>query len=215
VVPWLTGHSVNRGVSTACALDVTVAFTCRARVVLQTQTETLILPPGDVSDSCRRIWAVTQRMPGRCDLVGDGLGEGECVRECDGDGDGDSDGLGLLLAEGLGLWLALALVVGAVVEVFDGLGDELEPDVELGEGLADGDVVTFPPSKTADATAGVPPPQGELIGCADAANAGAMATPDAIKDPAAAQTTARPALMTPARTTTLRSSSPPVLPQLP
>jgi hypothetical protein len=99
----LTGHRVNRGVRIACALDVTVARTCRARVVLHTQMETLIAPPGDVSDSCRRIWAVTQRMPGRCDLVGDGLGEGERVRECDGDGDGDLDGLGLLLADGLGL----------------------------------------------------------------------------------------------------------------
>jgi hypothetical protein len=204
---------VNRGVSTACALDVTVALTCRARVVLQTQTETLIVPPGEVSDSCRRICAVTQRMPGRCDLVGDGLGEGDRVRECDGDGDGDLDGLGLVLADGLGLWLTLALLVGAVVEVFDGLGEELEPDVELGEGLADDDVVA-PRSKTADATAGVPPPQGEVTGRV-AANAGAIATPDAIKDPAAAQTAARPARMTPARTTTLRSSRRPVPAQFP
>jgi hypothetical protein len=139
-------------------------------------------------------------MPGRCDLVGDGLGEGECVRERDGDGDGDLEGLGLVLADGLGLLLALGLVVGAV---FDGLGD----DVGLGEGLADGDVLLVPPSKTADATAGVPPPQGEVIGRAVAANAGSIATPAAIKVPAAAETTARPARMTPARTTTLRSSS--------
>ena len=85
-MPWLTGHSVNRGARTACALVATVARTCRAGAVLQTQMETLIVPPGDVSDSCCRICAVKQMMPGRCDLLGEGLGEGECVRERDGDG---------------------------------------------------------------------------------------------------------------------------------
>jgi len=148
--------------------------------------------------------AVTQIRPGWCDLLGDGLGEGDRVREWLGDGDGLCDGdweaLGLLLADGLGLWLA----VGAAVESV-GLADELE--VSLGEGLADGDVVTAPPSKTAEVTASVAPPQGELCGRAAAANAGAIATLDATKDPAAALTTTRPARMTPARTTKLRSSS--------
>jgi hypothetical protein len=176
--------------------------------VLQTQTDTLITPPGFVLDSCRRIRAVTQIKPGLCVLVcvGDGLGDGECVREWLGDGDGlldcDWDGLGLLLGDVLGLVVSLGLVVGAVESV--GLADEL---VSVGEGLglSDGEVVTAPPSRTAEVTASVPPPHGELTGRGEAANAGSIATPAAIKVTAAADTAARPARMTPARTTTLRS----------
>ena len=173
-MPWLTGHSVNRGVSTACELVATVAITCRAGAVLQTQTETLIVPPGFVLDSCRRMRAVTQIRPGWCVLVcvGDGLGVAECVREWLGDGDGlcDLEGLGLPLDDGLGLGVSLGLAVVAV-ELSVGLA-ELESAVEasVGEGL--GDAVTAPPSKTADVTASVAPPQGELTGRGAAANAG-------------------------------------------
>ena len=82
-MPWLAGHNVNRGVSIACELVATIALTLRVGAVLQTQTETLIAPPGDVFDSCRKMSAVTQIRPGWCVLlcVGDGLGVAECVRE--------------------------------------------------------------------------------------------------------------------------------------
>ena|SRR5579859_1666202 len=97
LLPCLTGHNVNVGVSKACALETTVAVTFRLGLVLHTQTETVILPPGEVSDSCGTIMAVTQIAPGVCDRDGDGdglgdrdgLGERDGVRECDGDGLGD------------------------------------------------------------------------------------------------------------------------------
>jgi len=160
----LTGHNVNRGVSTACVLEVTVALTCRAGAVVQTQTETVTVPPGDVSDSCCTSWAVRQIAPDRCVRVGDGDGLGVCdrVREGDGDGldDADRDGLGLLLADGLGLLVRLGLVVGVELEVALG-------DVAIALGLGDGDVLWWPwppTSRTADVAASEPLPHGELIG---------------------------------------------------
>jgi hypothetical protein len=38
-LPWLTGHSVNRGAFKVCALEVADALTWRAATVLQTQIE--------------------------------------------------------------------------------------------------------------------------------------------------------------------------------
>jgi len=151
-------------------LEVTVALTCRAGAVLQTQTETVTVPPGDVSEPCCTSWAVRQIAPVRCVRVGDGDGFGVCdrVREGDGDGldDADRDGLGLLLADGLGLLVRLVLVVGVGlgVAVLVGLGVD---EVADGLGLGDGDLLWWPwppTSRTADVAASEPLPHGELIG---------------------------------------------------
>jgi hypothetical protein len=174
-----------------------LAMTWCERTVVQTQTEIVTLPPGEVFDSWRTNWAVTQITPDRCVRDGDGDGLGVCdrVRECDGDGLGlcdgvrecDGDGLGLLLLDGLGLGVGL----GLVSVLADGLG------VADGLVLDDGDLLAVP-SRTAVVTAGEPVLQPAPPGRGAEANAGAIATLDASKDPAVAALTARPARMIPA-----------------
>ena len=174
------------------------------------------MPPGLVSELCCTSWPVTQSAPGLCDLLGDGDGLAELVCDRDGDGLGERefDGLGLLLAEGLellvvvgleepvglreALWLGLLDGLG----VFDGLG--------LFDGLAlawiCGAEVAGIASWLADSTAKEPWPHGDAIGRAEDATAGAIAKPDARKDPATRQMAKRPARMTPTGTGALRSS---------
>jgi hypothetical protein len=195
--PWLTGHRVNRGASKACALAATVAATDRAGTVLQTQTEIVSLPPGDVCDSCFTIRAVMQRAPDGwvCLCVGEGDGLGEC--ECDGDGLGecDRDGLGECDGDGLGEadWDGLELVVEEFEVAMVGLGVGLD-----GLGLGDGEPVAT--SSTADVTAAEPPPpQAELVAGAAQASVGTTATPHVRKDPAAAAANVRPARLIPTR----------------
>ena len=186
------------------------------------------MPPGLVSELCCTSWPVTQSAPGLCDLLGDGDGLAELVCDRDGDGLGDRefDGLGLLLAEVLELlvllgleepvglreavWLGLLDGLGVLdglglldgLGVFDGLG--------LFDGLAlawiCGAEVAGIASWLADSTAKEPWPHGDAIGRAEDATAGAIAKPDARKDPATRQMAKRPARMTPTGTGALRSS---------
>jgi hypothetical protein len=161
-----------------------------------------MMPPGAVLDLCRTSWAVRQITPGRCEWLGEGDGLGDLERERLGDGLGelDFDGLGLLLGDGLGL-----VVTDGVVELV-GVCDGVVL-IGLMDGLAFDDVVAL--SKLADTTAAVPLPQSELMGRAGEARAGARANPDARKEPAARQTTIRPACTIPLGTTPLRSSGRP------
>jgi hypothetical protein len=157
------------------------------------------MPPGAVLELCRTRWAVRQITPGRREWLGegDGLGDLEVERLGDGLGELDFDGLGLLLGDGLGL-----VVPDGVVEV-----DGVVLLNRLRDGLGLEDVVAA--SKLADTTAAVPLPQSELIWPAEDARAGASANPDARNDPAARQTTIRPACTILLGTTPLRSSGRP------
>jgi hypothetical protein len=76
-VPCASGQSVNTGVFTWSEFAVTVAVTLSALTVLQSQTEYVIVPPGQIWDWWRMICAVRQTAPaGR---VGDGLGDGDVL----------------------------------------------------------------------------------------------------------------------------------------
>jgi len=126
----------------------------------------------------------------------DGVGEGL--------GELDLDGLGLL-GEGLALW------------VRPGLVELAEPRDVLGVGMAVLDGLALPDelictaaSSLADTTAVELCPQGELIGRADFASAGAMTKPDTRNEPATRQTTIRPARRIPIGTAALRSSGRPL-----
>jgi hypothetical protein len=103
---------VKCGDRIACLLELALAVTCLAEIVLQTQIEYVTVPPAAVLELCCTSWAVTQSAPARCERLGEGDGLGEC--ECDGDGLGELefDGLGLLLLDGLGLLDGVGLVEG-------------------------------------------------------------------------------------------------------
>jgi hypothetical protein len=168
--------------------------------------------PGTVLERCCNIWAVTQIAPARWRC--EGLGDGDGLGDFDGLGEMDLDGLGLLLGEGVGLWVWLGLGLR------DGLGVRLAvPEVlALIDGLALDDVpalvVCAAASSLADTTAVELRPQGELIGRADAARAGAITKPDTRNEPAVRPTAIRPARRIPTDTAALRSSGrpEPVLP---
>ena len=138
---------------------------------------------------------------------GDGLGDFDLDRLGDGLGELDLLGLGLLLlGEGLALWVKLGLVELVGLAVREGLA--------LPDGLALDDVpAPFVPtaaSSLADTTAVELCPQGEPIGRADIASAGAITKPDTRNEPAARQTAIRPARGIPIRTAALRSSGRPL-----
>jgi hypothetical protein len=170
-----------------------------------------------VLELCRTSWADAQIAPARCERLGDGdgLGDLEVDRLGDGLGEVDFGGLGLLLAD------AVALLLG-LVEV--GLPDGLVLHVPtVGVGLAVGvllcpaltfadwrmigadEAIVRTTSRLADSAAVEARPQGELIGRADEATAGAIEKPDARKNPAARQTATRPARTIPTGTALLPS----------
>ncbi len=179
------------------------------------------MPPGAVLEPCTS-WAVTQSAPARwrCDRLGDGdgLGDFEGDRLGEGLGELDLDGLGLWLGEvdELLVWLGLVELVG----LRDGLGFGLavREGLVLFDGLALGDVAALrdctAPSSLADTTAVELRPQGEPIGRADVASAGAITKPDTRNEPAARQKAIRLARRVPSGTAALRSSGrpKPVLP---
>jgi hypothetical protein len=76
-VPCASGQSVNTGVFTWSEFTVTVAVTLSALTVLQSQTEYVIVPPGQTWDWCRTICAVRHTAP--AGGVGDGLGDGDVL----------------------------------------------------------------------------------------------------------------------------------------
>jgi hypothetical protein len=163
-----------------------------------------------VLELCRTSWAVRQIAPGGCEWLGDGDGLGDL--ECDGLGDGlgelDVDGLGEVDVDGLALVLPDGLGLPEPVGVEELVGLCVGVPLSVGLGLLDGlgleDVCA--PSKLADATAADPLPQGVPIGRAGDARTGASAKPDARNDPAATQTSIRPACTILTRTAPLRSS---------
>jgi len=128
---------------------------------------------------------VTQIAPALCDRLGDGDGLADLVCDQVGDGLGerDLDGLGLLEADGVGLlvWLGLDEPLG--------LRDALGLELPVGLVLADAAGIA---SSLADTAATELCPHGEPIGRADEAKAGAIAKPDARKDPATRLTAIRP-----------------------
>ncbi len=183
------------------------------------------MPPGLVLELCRTSWPVTQIAPALCDRLGDGDGDGLLVRDRDGDGlgvpecDREGDGLGVRDLDGLGLWLAdgLGLLVTLGLEELVGLCDALRLTLLDGLGLFDGLALvcltrgveaTFAASKLADTAWTALRPQGELMGLAGDAKAGAMAKPDARNDPATRETAIRPARAIATGTVALRSLSP-------
>jgi len=131
---------------------LTLAVTCLAFTVLQSHTEYVTTPPGEVRDSLRTSSPVTQSTPGFGvgDLEGDfvGVGDFDGLGDLDGDGlfVGDFDGLGLLegvvLFDGLGLCEGFGVLLGDGVEVgvgeLDGLADceVLGPEVGVMDLLA-------------------------------------------------------------------------------
>jgi hypothetical protein len=133
---------------------------------------------------------------------GEGLGDFDVDRLGEGLGELDLDGLGLLLGEGLALWVWLGLVE------LDGLSDELVVGLALADVPAP--YVRTALSSLADTTAVELCPQGELIGRADFASAGAITKPDARNEPAARQTAIRLARRIPIGTAALRSSGRPL-----
>jgi hypothetical protein len=145
---------------------------------------------------------------------GDGLGDFDLDRLGDGLGEPDLDGLGLLVGEGLALWVWLGLV--ELVGLRDGLVVALaaREGLVLPDGLAPDDVpvpyVRSAASSLADTTAVELCPQGEAVGRADIASAGAITKPDARNEPAARQTAIRPARRIPIGTAALRSSGRPL-----
>ncbi len=105
--------------------------------MLQSHTEYVTVPPGEVRESLRTSSPVTQSTPGFGvgDLEGDfdGLGDLDGLGDFEGDGlpDGDFDGLGLL--EGVVLFDGLGLCDGFGVL----LGDGVVEGVDDSDGLAD------------------------------------------------------------------------------
>jgi len=198
---------VYRGILIECALLDADATTLVAGTVLQTQIEYVTEPPGLVLELCCTSWPVTQSAPALCDLLGDGDGLVDLVRDFDGEGLGerDLDGLGLVVADGLGLfdWLGepVGLCEALVLGLLDGLG--------LLEELALEDGLVVAASRCADSAAAEPWPHGELISATVEANAGAIAMPDARKDPATMATATRPARKIPTGIVALRSSRQP------
>jgi hypothetical protein len=215
--PFTVGHRERTGVFTSVPKTLTLAVTCRAFTVLQSQIEYVTVPPGEVREEPRSNSPVTQITPG----FGVGLCDGDFVGFGDFDGLGDFvgllDGLGLLdgvvVFEGLGLWLGLELFVGLGVGVgvlvgFDPVGValgvldgcELAVCVTVGRGLMEG---TFRPDEL-----GLGPVSGiwlAFTACADAVphtalsngplgapRAGATAGPDTRNRPAPAATAACP-----------------------
>lgn len=98
-----------------------------------------------------------------------------------------------------------------LVELPDGLGLGVREGLVLVDGLALGDVAALrdstAPSSLADTTAVELRPQGEPIGRADVASAGAITKPDTRNEPAARQNAIRPARRLPSGTAALRSSA--------
>lgn len=115
------------------------------------------------------------------------------------------------LCEGLVLGLGLREGLGLLDGLFDGLveGEGLALALADRLGLDDGDGLCCEESGLAPTTATEPLPQGEFIGRAADASAGAIAKPPTRKVPAARQMAARPARMIPTGTVVLRSSSRP------
>jgi len=113
--------------------------TCFAFTVLQSHTEYVTVPPGEVRESLRTSSPVTQSTPGFG--VGDLVGDFDGLGDFDGDGlcVGDFDGLGLLegvvLVDGLGLCDGFGVLLGDVEGVgdLDGLADceGLGPEVAV------------------------------------------------------------------------------------
>lgn len=172
------------------------------------------MPPGLVADLCRTTWPLRQRTPGLCDLVGDGDGLGDLVRDRVGDGLGerDLDGLGLLLAAGLVelfVWLGLEEEDGLRDALLVGLGVFDELALFEGLGLLDGLALAGIARRFADSTASELCPHGDAIGSDDEPKAGAIAKPDARNDPAARQIAMRPTRMVPSGIGALRSSGQP------
>ena len=115
----------------------------------------------------------------------------------------------LLLGEGDALWVWLGLVELAGVPDAVGLALPEEPPLVDGLGLDDVISVCTAESKLADTTAVELKPQGEPIGRADVASAGAITKPDARNEPADRQTAIRPARRIAIGTVALRSSGRP------
>ena len=119
-----------------------------------------------------------------------------------------------MLGEGDALWVWLGLVelAGVPDEVAVGLAVPEEPALVDGIGLDDvpASCVRTAESNLADTTAVELKPQGEPIGRADVASAGAITKPDARNEPADRQTAIRPARRIAIGTVALRSSGRPL-----
>jgi hypothetical protein len=150
-----------------------------------------------------------------CDLLGDGVGLGVLVRERDGDGLGERDLDGLLLGlglfEGLLLGLLEGLFDGLVLGLFDGLLLGLLEGLLLGllDGLGLALFEEISASSRAVTAETEPRPHGEELGLAAEANAGAIAKPEARKDPATTLMATRTARVLATGTGALRSSAQP------
>jgi predicted lipid-binding transport protein (Tim44 family) len=140
-----------------------------------------------------------------CDLLGDGVGLGVLLRERDGDGLGERDLDGLLL--GLGLGLLEGLLLGLLEGLFDGLVLGLFEGLLDGLGLALFEEISA--SSRAVTVEAEPRPHGEALGLAAEANAGAIAKPEARKDPATTLMATRTARVLATGTGALRSSAQP------
>ncbi len=190
--------------------------------MLQSHTEYVTVPPGEVRESLRTIPPVTQITPGFGVglLVGDfdGLGDFDGVGDFDGLGDFEGDGLldGVVLLDGLGVWVGLELFVGLGVpdavgdlvgsDDFDGVGEALGVLVGLalremvGRGLIEGvfrpDEIGLEPVSgirlAPTACADAVPQTAVSSGLIGAAMTGATAGPDTRNRPAPAATAACP-----------------------
>jgi hypothetical protein len=144
---------------------------------------------------------------------GDGLGDFDLDRLGEGLGELDLDGLGLLLlGEGLALWVWLGLVEVVGLREPLGVGLPVLDGLALADELALDDVAAYvrtAASSLAETTAVELCPQGEPIGRADSASAGAITKPDTRNEPATRQTAIRPARWIPIGTVALRSSGRP------
>ena len=145
---------------------------------------------------------------------GDGLGDFDLDRLGEGLGELDLDGLGLLLlGEGLGLWVRLGLVEVVGLREALGVGLPVLEGLALADELALDDVPAAygrtAASSLAETTAVELCPQGEPIGRAESASAGAITKPDTRNEPATRQTAIRPARWIPIGTVALRSSGRP------
>ena len=117
-----------------------------------------------------------------------------------------------MLGEGDALWVWIGLVelAGVPDEVAVGLPVPEEPALVDGLGLDDVISVRTAESNLADTTAVELKPQGEPIGRADVASAGAITMPDTMNEPADRQTAIRPARRIAIGTVALRSSGRPL-----